>query len=461
MNNSKIEELLKNHLIKNITFCKDEILSATTNLQLADEDSVCFYHITDSPNSIQVFLERLKNSDCRNIIVSKNLDIDNVNVWVVDYENFLEAQEIIADVLYPNKGTLKLAGITGTNGKTTVSYLAMQMATSLGYPSISIGTIGIRSSSEILEDDILSTTPSYLELRRIIYKYQDKYKIIFMEVSSHALAQSRLHTAQLECCAWTSFSQDHLDYHKDYADYFNAKLKIVKNSKNKNIIVPSIETDLIKMLVDSGNCIDGVDPLYSSDFDIGFKATYNQANLAVAKRMVEIVSCESVDEELLKKLTLPSGRFESIKFNEHVVIIDYAHTPDALENICKTIKKDFPDFCLVAVFGCGGDRDKSKRPLMGSAVAKFADSIIVTSDNPRTENAETIIKDILPGIDVPFQKEVDRRKAIRLSLSTLKSKSVILIAGKGHEEYQDIMGKKNHFSDKEEVINFIRETENV
>ncbi|WP_372655803.1 glutamate ligase domain-containing protein, partial [Halobacteriovorax sp.] len=200
---------------------------------------------------------------------------------------------------------------------------------------------------------------------------------------------------------------------------------------------------------------------YSSDFDIGFKATYNQANLAVAKRMVEIVSCESVDEELLKKLTLPSGRFESIKFNEHVVIIDYAHTPDALENICKTIKKDFPDFCLVAVFGCGGDRDKSKRPLMGSAVAKFADSIIVTSDNPRTENAETIIKDILPGIDVPFQKEVDRRKAIRLSLSTLKSKSVILIAGKGHEEYQDIMGKKNHFSDKEEVINFIRETENV
>lgn len=461
MNNSEITNILKDQIVQSFNFCEDEILSATTNLQLADANSICFYHITDSPISTELFIERLKESDCRNLILSKNIEVENMNVWVVDYKDFLIAQEYIANMLYPNDGTLKVAGITGTNGKTTVSYLAMQMATSIGLPSISIGTIGIRSTIEILENDILSTTPSYLELRRIIHRYQGQYKFIFMEVSSHALAQSRLHTIELECCAWTSFSQDHLDYHKDYEDYFNAKLRIINNSKNKRIIVPSSEIELIKMLKNRGKSIDEVDLEYSPEFDIGFKATYNQANLAVAKRMVEVISGELIAENTLKKLTLPAGRFESIEFDEHVVIIDYAHTPDALENICETIKKDFADFHLVVVFGCGGDRDKSKRPLMGKAVAKYADRIIVTSDNPRTENPDTIIEDIIPGIGIPYQKEVDRRSAISLSISTLCHKSVVLIAGKGHEEYQDVMGKKFHFSDKEEVLMSIKERSNV
>ncbi len=461
MNNSKIKEILKDHLVFENTIVSDEVTSATTNLQLADEHSICFYHITDLPNSNQLFLDRLKESNCRNLILSKHVEVEGVNVWVIDHKDFLKAQEAIANCLYPNDGSLKIAGITGTNGKTTVSYLAMQMATSLGFPSISIGTIGIRSSKEILEDDILSTTPSYLELRKIINKYQKEYKFIFMEVSSHALAQSRLYSTELECCAWTSFSQDHLDYHKDYEDYFNAKLKIVKNSKNKNIIVPAIEDDLISMLKRSGNLVDPVSCEYSSEFDVGFKATYNQANLAVAKRMVELISGQVVGRDILKSLTLPAGRFESIQFKDNIVIVDYAHTPDALENICETIKKDFSSFHLVVVFGCGGDRDKSKRPLMGEAVAKYADSIIVTSDNPRTENPEKIIEDILPGITTPFEQEVDRRKAIQLSLKNITSKSVVLIAGKGHEEYQDVMGKKTHFSDKEEVLKYIKESENV
>ena len=461
MNNKEISSLLKPFLKSETISTDTAINQATTNLQLADTDSICFYHITDADNAETLFLERLKSTKCRNLIVSKSVEIENANIWVIDHMNFLKAQEIVANLIYPNNNTLKIAGITGTNGKTTVSFLAMQMATLLNEPSISIGTIGVRSLEKNLENDILSTTPSYLELRKIIHRFQDDYKYIFMEVSSHALAQSRLHKVELDCAAWTSFSQDHLDYHKDYSDYFNAKLKILESSVSKDLIIPSSEIDLKRELIDSGASLDLVEPIYDEEIDIGFRASYNQANLGVAKRLVEKITSKSVDKSILKKLTLPSGRFESISFDEHIVIVDYAHTPDALENICGTIKKDFSEYDLRVVFGCGGDRDRMKRPLMGSAVSRFADSIFVTSDNPRSEDPKSIIDDILPGITTDYKRDEDRRIAIHLSLSDLKRKTVILIAGKGHEEYQDVKGKKCHFSDREEVLKFIDGKKNV
>lgn len=461
MNNKEISSLLKPFLKSESIFSDTVINQATTNLQLANTDSICFYHITDADNAKRLFLERLESTTCRNLIVSKKVEVENANVWVIDNSDFLKAQEIVANLIYPNNHTMKIAGITGTNGKTTVSYLAMQMATLLDEPAISIGTIGVRSLDKSLENDILSTTPSYLELRKIIHRFQDEYKYIFMEVSSHALAQNRLHKVELEYAAWTSFSQDHLDYHKDYDDYFNAKLKILESSISKDLIIPSTEPDLKKELLKAGVSLDLVEPVYNDEIDVGFKASYNQANLGIAKRLVEKVTSKSVDESILKKLSLPAGRFESISFDDHIVIVDYAHTPDALENICGTIKKDFSEYELRVVFGCGGDRDKLKRPLMGSAVSRFADSIIVTSDNPRSEVPEQIIDDILPGITVDFKRDEDRRAAIHLSLSDLKRKTVILIAGKGHEEYQDIKGKKHHFSDREVVLKYIDGKKNV
>ncbi len=461
MNNLDISNLLKPFLENEIISLSSRIVDATTNLQSASSDSICFYHIADTPGAKKLFLERLKKTKCRNLVLSKTVEIEDANIWVIDHEKFLSAQEEIANHLFPNKNKIKIAGITGTNGKTTVSFLAMQMSSLLGSPAISIGTIGVRSLDRTLEEDILSTTPSYLELRKIIHKYQDTYKYIFMEVSSHALAQKRLSSIELEFSAWTSFSQDHLDYHKNYQDYFNAKLKILDSTKNKEITIPSTEVDLKEKLADAGVIVDLVHPLFDENINIGFRASYNQANLAVAKRLVERITDKKVSENILRKLTLPAGRFESISYGNHIIIIDYAHTPDALENICSTIKTDFFDFNLRVVFGCGGDRDRLKRPLMGQAVSKYADSIIVTSDNPRSEVPGKIIDHIVSGISVEFEREEDRRKAIDLSLSNLTSKTVVLIAGKGHEEYQDVKGEKHHFSDREEVLKFISERENV
>ncbi|CBW25001.1 probable UDP-N-acetylmuramoylalanyl-D-glutamate--2,6-diaminopimelateligase [Halobacteriovorax marinus SJ] len=461
MNKKDITKILSENLLfeKTVTDCS--IKQATTNLQLAGEDSLCFYNISDQLDAKEVFIKRLKSSSCKNLVLTKKVDVEGVNIWVVDPSDFLWAQDLIANEIYPDKLKIKLAGITGTNGKTTVSYLAMQLATLLGYPSISIGTIGVRDSKNILEEDILSTTPSYLELRKIIHRYQDDYKFIFMEVSSHALAQNRLNKVRLKSCAWTSFSQDHLDYHKTNEEYFKAKLKILESSDDKNLIVPSSEKSLLALLADNNVSRKIVEPYFDECLEAGFKASYNQANLSVAIALCEVLIGESIDRKLLSKLSLPAGRFEAIKYNEHIVIVDYAHTPDALENICGTIKKDFSSFELRVIFGCGGDRDRSKRPLMGKAVSKYADNIIVTSDNPRTEEPSSIIDDITPGISRDYIRIEDRRLAIEKSLEDLSRPTVVLIAGKGHEEYQDVKGIKHHFSDKEEVMKIIDRNKNV
>lgn len=457
MNNKDVSNALSKFIKSSDLNMDIEINEATTNLQCAGKETICFYHITNHENSVQVFKDRFAKSECKNIILTKEIELEGCNVWVVNYKDFLEAQNLIANILYPNNQKLKVMGITGTNGKTTVSFLAMNLANQLGHPSISIGTIGIRSGDNVLEEDILSTTPSYLELRKIINKYQDDYKFIFMEVSSHALSQRRLYDIELSFSGWTSFSQDHLDYHKTTEDYFEAKLKILENSISKDLIVPSSEIELIEKLKSYQVELDIVEPIYNEKIDVGFKANYNQANLAVAKRIVERITNEKISNSELEKLTLPSGRFESIKYGDHLIIVDYAHTPDALENICRTIKEDFSEYHLRVVFGCGGDRDKSKRPLMGKAVASFADSIIVTSDNPRTEDPKSIIDDIIPGIGSNYIREEDRKKAILKAIDTLETRTVVLIAGKGHEEYQDIMGVKSHFSDREIVEDKIRE----
>lgn len=461
MNSEKITKVLKPFLKSSDLSFNDEISKATTNLQNADTDSVAFYNIPETEKAEELFRERLKKSNCRNLIVNRKLEIRDCNLWVIDYEDFLISQKNISDELYPNDGSLKLIGITGTNGKTTTSFLAMQIATKLGFPSLSIGTIGIRSITGIVEKDLLSTTPSYLELRRIINSYQDKYNFLFMEISSHALDQKRLYDIELEVGAWTSFSQDHLDYHKNFEDYFQAKLLLRENLKDKSILVPKNEVELISKFNENHVPYKSIDLYYEESLSVGFKASYNQANLGLAISLVKELTEKQLDVKELSKIQLPDGRFDPIEFNDHIVVVDYAHTPDALENICKTIKADFPSYELVVVFGCGGDRDRSKRPLMGEIASRFANSLIITSDNPRTENPNTIIDDIVNGVTISFARVEDRFEAIKSSLINLKKKSVVLIAGKGHEDYQEINGVKHHFSDSENIKKIISEIKDV
>lgn len=455
MNNAEVTELLKPYLKNHNSIVQSSISGATTNLQLAKENDVCFYNINEDEKSLEIFRDRLKDSSTINIVTTREVKIEGKNIWVVKRKNYLDSQKVISNILYPNKEKIKLVGITGTNGKTTCSFLAMQIATKCGINSLSIGTIGVRSIKGTLEKDLLSTTPSYLELRKLISKYQDSYGAIFIEISSHALAQKRLFDIELDYSGWTSFSQDHLDYHKDLDDYFDSKAKIIESSKFKSILIPSKEIDLTELLNSKALKYELIDPYYSEELSVGFKASYNKSNLGLAKALVEKIINRKVEASELLNIQLPDGRFEPIVYGESIVIVDYAHTPDALENVCQTIKSDFKDYYLIVVFGCGGDRDRGKRSLMGKAVSQYADKIIVTSDNPRSEDTMQIINDAAKGITKDFLTEVDRRKAIELALQNIQGKSVVLVAGKGHEDYQEIEGVKHDFSDSKTIKELI------
>jgi UDP-N-acetylmuramoyl-L-alanyl-D-glutamate--2,6-diaminopimelate ligase len=362
---------------------------------------------------------------------------------------------------------LKIIGVTGTNGKTTTVNLAMQIASLAGHPAISIGTIGVQDVNGTLVEDIDSTTPSYVEIRKLIHRFQDKYEVCFMEVSSHALAQNRLFDILLDGSAWTSFSQDHLDYHRTMEEYFDAKLLVERKylKENQSLLIPVLEKELYETIlkrapntrIKLAKTLDerGLGKTLE-ERPLFYHSTYNQSNVELALQLnADLFGEDAIRNIHLKDIKTPPGRFSIIDLgNENMAIIDYAHTPDALINIGAAIKNAFPAHNLTVVFGCGGNRDKTKRPMMGKAVSEFANKIIVTSDNPRDESPEDIIIDILAGIKVGYEAVVDRKKAIHAALESLGKKEIVLIAGKGHEEYQEIKGVKHPFSDFDIVTNF-------
>ncbi len=449
----------------NFTNIDGEISNITTNLQKTKKTDLVFYKVQNNPKSIESFQARLKESDAGLVIVSSGAEaiIKNDNCLFIDSDKFLQVQKVLLDKVFPNKNSLKIVGITGTNGKTTTVNLAMQISASLGHPSISVGTIGIHNSSGELVADLESTTPSYVEFRKIIHSYQDKYEACFVEVSSHALDQNRIFDIGLEGAIWTSFSQDHLDYHKSMDEYFQAKLLIEKKylKSPKALIVPSGEEKLYSMILEkSPNArikkAKTLKELNIENLPLFYHSRYNQSNVECALQVnADLWGTEKVFKFDLTKIKTPMGRFSVIELPlNSMAIIDYAHTPDALTNIGEAIKNAFPNHSLTVVFGCGGNRDKTKRPLMAKAVENFAQKIIVTSDNPRDEAPEDIIIDIINGFTKSYEAVVDRKKAILYALESLGNNEIILIAGKGHEEYQEIKGIKHSFSDFSIVKDF-------
>ena len=471
MNKQKIISLLSDLVIsKNeIEKLDSKITNITTNLQGAKESDFVFYKVNPkNAKSLADFEKRIKEATPGLIVLnSEASNLKIANSLYIESDNFLKAQKILLDELFPNKQTLKMVGVTGTNGKTTTVNLAMQIASLTGHPAVSIGTIGIQDVNGPIVSDLESTTPSYVELRKLINKFQDKYEVCFMEVSSHALAQDRLYDIQLDAAAWTSFSQDHLDYHQTMKEYFEAKLLIEKKylKKEAELILPYLEEELIEMITKSisGSRFKIAKSLDERGFDktleqrpLFYHSSYNQSNVELAFELNETIFGEQKLKDIkLKDIKTPLGRFSIVELSkENMAIVDYAHTPDALTNIGEAIKNAFPAHKLTVVFGCGGNRDKTKRPLMGKAVSDFADKIIVTSDNPRDEQPEDIIIDILTGIKGGYEAVIDRKKAIYAALESIGSREIILIAGKGHEEYQEIKGVKHPFSDFNIVMDF-------
>ena len=285
----------------------------------------------------------------------------------------------------------------------------------------------------------------------------------FIEVSSHSLVQDRLYGLSLDAGAWVSFSQDHLDYHNSMEEYFKAKMLLGKKylKKDKPLLVPALEKELLKSILKNDVNARIQIPKTLNERNIKYRplfylSAYNQSNTEIALQLNEELWGEkNLSSIKLEDIPTPLGRFSIIELDEDsMAIVDYAHTPDALLNIGAAIKSAFPGYSLTVVFGCGGNRDKTKRALMGKAVSSFADKIIVTSDNPRDEAPEDIVMDIITGLSKGYEAVIDRKQAIINALETKRKKEIILIAGKGHEEYQEIKGHKIPFSDFNIVQNF-------
>ena len=383
---------------------------------------------------------------------------------------------------YPSR-KMKMVGVTGTNGKTTTTHVIDYLLCQSDYPSALLGTLYARWPG--YKEVATHTTPFAVELQEQLAKATAAdCRFGVMEVSSHALAQGRVQGCEFAVAVFTNLTQDHLDYHKDLDDYFEAKAllfapqylkgKAIINSDDtygKKLIerlgpdkvwtysTQSTEADLYCTDINyQPNGVSGTmhTPKGSMPFSCPLVGEFNVANLlaAVGTALALDLPLEQMINGLPDFEGVP-GRMQQIKAhpNQDIgVIVDYAHTPDSLENLLKAARP-FVKGEMICVFGCGGDRDRTKRPLMGEIAARLADQVVVTSDNPRTEDPQKILEDVLEGIPEAVNPtvEVDRRVAIQKAIAQAQSGDAVLIAGKGHEDYQILGTEKVHFDDREEA----------
>lgn len=371
---------------------------------------------------------------------------------------------------------LKIIGMTGTNGKTTTCYLLHKALNMLGKKCAYIGTIGFYIDEKI--KDLNNTTPDILEIYEMLLKAKEEdCKYVVMEVSSHALCLDRVKGLEFDMALFSNLTQDHLDYHHTIENYLEAKKKLFTMLRNDKMAIINIDDKYYKdfIMEENNNKTYGFkDSNYQitkynynlnesnfviNDCDIYKTKLIGKYNIYNLTLVIATLNNLGFDYEqiskVIEKLDSPSGRMDKIIYNSNAIIIDYAHTPDAVEKVLLTAKELNPDHLYVIV-GCGGDRDKTKRPLMGEISVNNADQAIFTSDNPRTEDPDEIIRDIVQKLDKKnYEIEVNREKAIIRGIQLLKENDILMILGKGHENYQIIGKDKIFFDDKKVVLDNI------
>jgi len=447
MLNKKINELLG---INNLN-C--EINDIHWKTQDSTPTSVLFYKFSNEINSNEIFKDRINAAKFCWLIVNKHVPDLPSNSIVINETQWPHLQSLILNELYPLPN-IKLIGITGTNGKTTTTDLVLQLGSLIEKKGLSIGSLGVREYNKTILDFGL-TSPGLIDLRKFIHLYGKDKDFCVFEISSHALDQERIYGLKLDAGAWLSFSQDHLDYHQSMENYFNSKMKIFSYLRDEaKLFVPQEQKDLARMISEKQRNVD-LPKTINDDLPPFFQTQFNKNNLEVAVALVENIFHTRISASW-HLLNPPDGRFYIKKYLLSYIVVDFAHTPDALENICKGIHQAFPDFSLKILFGCGGDRDRSKRPLMGKVAEKWGKKIYLTSDNPRSEEPDQIIDDIARGIQADkYIKIVDRKEAVRFAFHELGKSEILLLAGKGNENYILSKGVKMAYSDIEEVERFI------
>lgn len=421
---------------------------------------------------------------CEEIPLNK---VDGITyIQTYDAEN---ASGIIAHAFYGEPSNrLKLIGVTGTNGKTTIATLLHKLFMALDVKSALISTVANQIGEVIIPST--HTTPDVISLNALLKQMVDtNCRYAFMEVSSHAIHQQRIAGLHFTGAIFSNVTHDHLDYHKTFDEYIRVKKSFfdklpadafaISNMDDKNgpIVLQNTIADKfyysLRSVADfKGRIIDnnlsGLQMLINEQ-EVHFRliGEFNAYNLLA---VYAAAICLGEDRQdvltVLSDLTGAEGRFDyMLSPKENIIgIIDYAHTPDALLNVLSTIKKlQHGGSNIITVVGCGGDRDKSKRKFMGSAAVEFSTKAIFTSDNPRSEDPATILENMAEGLDVSVRKKylsiLDRREAIRTAVMLAKSEDIILIAGKGHEKYQEIKGTKFPFDDKQVLSEIFKELE--
>lgn len=427
-----------------------------------------------------IYAEQAVASGARVLVVERELPL-NVTQVLVKNTRIAMAEMAAAYYGYPTEG-LEIAGITGTSGKTSTTYMLKAIAEAAGKKVGLIGTIRNLIGDTAVDSD--RTTPESVDLQALFHRMrEERVDLVVMEVSSHSLDQHRVHGVHFNVGVFTNLSQDHLDYHKNFESYLDAKKLLFLQSKHA--IVNADDSHSATML--EGLSIPGSSfgiteraDVSASEIDIttrgvqfdmatrigkariniptpGLFSVYNAMGASAAA--IELGFTLDTIKRGLERMGVVSGRLEPLESGgrDFTVFLDYAHKPDALENVLKTVR-GFAKGRIVTLFGCGGDRDKAKRPLMGEVAGRYSDFIVLTSDNPRSEEPLSIIAAIEDGVKKTGAEYViieNRYAAIEYALHNAHKDDVIILAGKGHESYQEINGGKHHFDEKEIVAEIL------
>lgn len=478
----KLEELIKDLKYKElINFENVDITGISYNSKTTKSGDI-FVCLVGEHSDGHDYAETAVKNGAVALLVEKKLQGKCIYLPQILVESTRQQIADISDKFYnsPSKD-LNLIGVTGTNGKTTVTHLVQKILQDCSL----IGTLGYKLNADDDYKEAKHTTPQAPELQATLALMREKgIKNVVMEVSSHALEQNRVGGCVFKGAVFTNLTQDHLDYHITMDNYFEAKAILFKNLKAGDFAVINADDDYsqrflnvipkgVNVLTYGKNSADVVakDVKFSlsgaeficetKDFGSlpvklhmnGMFSVYNVlAAIATGLAMgIKLEDCISP----LQDTTGVAGRFEVVVKNP-LVIVDYAHTPDGLEKVLLAAREITPEKSkLICLFGCGGDRDATKRPKMGAIAEKLSDKIVITSDNPRSEDPQQIITDILSGLKSINTQEVfvepDRGKAIKLLKTISNKEDVIVIAGKGHEDYQILKTKTIHFDDREEA----------
>jgi UDP-N-acetylmuramoyl-L-alanyl-D-glutamate--2,6-diaminopimelate ligase len=501
----KISEIINNSkaLIKSLGGFNDaEIISIEYDSRKGRSGSL-FAAVEGFESDGHAFIESAVNNGCRCILINESRSgefahLADRGVAVLVAENTRRALSAVSSAFYGNpSGKLHVTGITGTNGKTSITYLLESVYAANGYSSGVIGTVNYRWKGKTLPAP--NTTPESKDIQQMLkMMLDDGVTHVIMEISSHALELNRADDIELDSAVFTNLTGDHLDFHKTIDAYFNAKRKLFdllekSPKKNRSAVVNTDDEFGRKIFSEKGKYTFPMKS-FGTAGDADFKAvsssidnritgvryrldcdgsTYN-VSLKLAGRFQVYNSLAAFASACLfgiKRETVISGMslLASVPGRLQVVesklgfyaVVDYAHTGDALLKLLQSVN-EMPHGKVIAVFGCGGDRDKTKRPVMGKIASGSSDITIVTSDNPRTEDPEMIIKDITAGMGgEDYIVEPDREKAIALAVEKASAGDIVVLAGKGHEDYQIIGKTKRHFDDREMVQKYMSEREKV